>query len=88
MAEPIHDNVSRFETEFNLNWAKANPELFVERVETFQSRAPITHWQHFIDLSRDRFMKLIAVRRDKPFDSVTDYVMEDKLYLRETGYDV
>jgi hypothetical protein len=88
MADPIHENVSRFETEFNLNWAKANPELFVESVQTFQRRAPITHWQHFIDLSRDCFMKLIAVRRDKPFDSVTDYVMEDKLYLRETGYDV
>lgn len=80
MSDPIHDNVSRFDTEFNLNWAKANPELFVERVKSFQDRAPITDWKHF--------MKLIAVRRDQPFDSVTDYVMEDKLYLRETGYDV
>lgn len=84
----IGENVTRSETEFNLNWAKANPELFAQSVAAFQKKAPITHWQHFIDLSRDCFMKLIAVRRDKPFDSVTDYVMEDKLYLRETGYDV
>lgn len=85
---PVADNVSRTETEFNLNWAKANPELFADAVVAFQNKTPITHWQHYVDLSRGSFMKLIAVRRDKPFDSVTDYVMEDKLYLRETGYDV
>lgn len=85
---PIADNVTRTETEININWGKANPELYVQSVEAFQNKTPITHWQHFIDLSRKGFMKLIAVRRDKPFDSVTDYVMEDKLYLRETGYDV
>lgn len=85
---PVADNVSRTETEFNLNWAKVNPELFADGVTAFQNKTPITHWQHFVDLSRKSFMTLIAVRRDKPFDSVTDYVMEDKLYLRETGYDV
>lgn len=85
---PVAENVSRTETEFNLNWARENPELFAQAVAAFQTKTPITHWQHFVDLSRQSFMKLIAARRDKPFDSVTDYVMEDKLYLRETGYDV
>jgi hypothetical protein len=87
-AEPIADNVTRTETEFNLNWAHENPELFAQAVKAFQTKAPITHWAHHIDLSREQFMTLIAVRRDKPFDSVMDYVMADKLYLRETGYDV
>jgi hypothetical protein len=86
--EPFHDNVTRSETEINLGWAEANPELFVRSVKTFQHRAPITHWQHYIDLSREHFMKLIAVRREQPFDSVTDYVMHDTAYLRETGYAV
>lgn len=86
--EPISDSVSRSETEFNLNWAQANPELFVQAVQAFQKKAPITHWRHYVDLSRASFMTLIADRREKPFDSVTDYVMEDKLYLKETGYDV
>lgn len=81
-------NVTRTDREFNLNWAKANPALFVQSVADFQNETPITHWRHFVDLSRGSFVKLIAVRRDKPFDSVTDYVMDDKLYLRETGYDI
>lgn len=86
--EPIHENVTRSETEINLGWAEANPELFVQSVKGFQAKAPITHWRHFVDLSREHYIKLIAVRRDQPFDSVTDYVMEEKLYLRESGYDV
>lgn len=88
MSEPIHENAARFETEFNMNWAKANTELFVERVLQFQARAPITEWAHHVDLSRQHYMKLIAVRRDQPFDSVTDYVTHPTAYLRETGYDV
>lgn len=87
--EPIRDDVSRTETEFNLNWAKANPELFAQAVESFQSKTPITDWKHFVDLSRESFMTLIAVRRDQPFETVTDYVMADEhLYLRETGHEL
>lgn len=81
-----HDSVSRADRDMSLNWATANPELFVQSVKDFQNEYPITHWQHHVDLSRQHFMKLIAVRRAKPFDSVTDYVMDDKLYLKETGY--
>jgi len=84
----VSAETSRFETEMNMGWAKANPELFVASVESFQSRAPITGWQHHIDLSRGGFLKLIAVRRDQPFESVTDYVMADGVYSREIGYDV
>lgn len=83
-----HDSVTRTEREMSLGWATANPALFVQSIKDFQSEAPITDWRHYVDLSRNHFMKLIAVRRDKPFDSVTDYVMDDKLYLRETGYDI
>jgi hypothetical protein len=86
--EPLHDNVTRSETEINLGWAAANPELFVRSVKRFQAVAPITHWQHRIDLSREHYMKLIAVRRKEPFDSVADYVTHPTAYLRESGYDV
>lgn len=82
-----HDSVTRTEREMSLGWAAANPALFVQSIKTFQTECPITHWRHHVDLSREHFMKLIAVRRDKPFASVTDYVMEDKLYLREIGMD-
>lgn len=83
-----HESVTRTEREMNLNWAKANPALFVQSFIDFQSETPITDWQHFVDLSRPAFIKLIAVRRKEPFNTVTDYVMADKVYLRETGYDV
>lgn len=83
-----HDSVSRTETEMSLGWAVANPALFVQSVKDFQAKAPITDWRHYVDLSREHFMTLIAVRRDEPFASVTDYVMHDKAYLRETGYDI
>lgn len=73
----------------NFGWAVANPELFVRSVMDFQTEYPITDWEHRVDLSRNHFMKLIAVRRDKPFDSVTDYIMagDSKLYLHEIGMD-
>lgn len=50
---------------------------------------PITDWEHRVDLSHNHFMKLIAVRRDKPFDSVTYYIIagDSKLYLHEIGMD-
>lgn len=86
---PIGENTTRTETEFNLNWARENPELFVQAVTAFQNKAPITEWKHFVDLSRKYVMTLIAVRRDEPFDHVTDYVMADgHLYLRETGHEM
>lgn len=85
---PLSPETSRTETEFNLNWARENPELFAQAVAAFQTKTPITDWKHFVDLSRQSFMVLIAVRRDKPFETVTDYVMEDKLYLTETGYEL
>lgn len=84
-----HASVTRSEKEMNFGWARANPALFVQSVMTFQAEFPVTDWQHHVDLSRNHFVTLIAVRRDKPFDSVTDYIMADdsKLYLKETGYD-
>ena len=84
-----HESVTRSEKEMNFGWAQANPELFVRSVMAFQTEFPITDWQHHVDLSRAHFMKLIAVRRAKPFDSTTDYVMaeDSKLYLKEIGYD-
>ena len=82
-----HESVTRSEKEMSMGWAQANPALFVTSIKDFQTEFPITDWKHFVDLSRQHFMKLIAVRRDKPFDSVTDYVMEDKLYLHEIGMD-
>lgn len=84
-----HESVSRSEKEMNFGWAQANPELFVRSVMAFQAEFPITDWRHHVDLSRNHFMKLIAVRRDTPFDSTTDYVMaeDSKLYLKEIGLD-
>lgn len=77
---------SRIETEMSLGWAQANPALFVASVKAFQTNHPITDWRHHVDLSREHMMTLIAVRRDKPFASVTDYVMHPSAYLNETGY--
>lgn len=84
-----HPSVSRAEKEMNFGWAQANPALFVQSVMGFQNEYPITDWRHHVDLSRNHFMKLIAVRRDKPFDSTTDYIMaeDSKLYLHEIGMD-
>lgn len=79
---------SRVDTEMSLGWATANPALFVEAVKRFQDRHPIYEWKHHVDLSREHTMRLIAVRREVPFASTTDYVMDEKAYLRETGYDV
>lgn len=86
--QPIGDQVSRIDTEFNLNWADANPELFAQAVRAFQTKTPVTHWAHHVDLSRECYITLIAVRRAQPFDSVKDYLADDKRYLRETGFNV
>lgn len=84
-----HKSVSRAEKEMNFGWAVANPELFVRSVMDFQTEYPITDWEHRVDLSHNHFMKLIAVRRDKPFGSVTYYIIagDSKLYLHEIGMD-
>lgn len=62
-AAEIGENVTRTETEFNLGWATANPELFAESVVAFQKKAPATGWTHHVDLDRSGFMTLIAVRK-------------------------
>lgn len=85
-AEPVADNVSRIETEMNSGWAEQVPHLFVQSVFAFQKKTPITHWRHFVDLSREGYITIIAQRREKPFDSIKDYLADDKLYLRETGH--
>lgn len=84
---PIADNVSRTETEMNLVWARNNPELFVQAVEAFQNKTPVTHWRHTVDLGRKGFVTLIANRRPQPFDDVQAYLAEDNgnLFLREIG---
>jgi hypothetical protein len=84
-AEPVAENVTRTETEMNFGWAQQVPHLFVKSIQSFQKKTPITHWRHFIDLSRDGFITLIAQRRETPFDSVTEYLADDKRYLREVG---
>lgn len=68
----------------SLGWAAANPLLFIERIKKFQTETPITHWEHRVDLSREHVMKLIAVRRTIPFDSLTEYVT-DRAYPKEIG---
>lgn len=84
-AEPIAENVTRTEIEMNFAWAEQVPHLFVQSVKEFQNKTPITHWRHHVDLGRKGFITLIATRREKPFDSVQDYLADDKLYLREVG---
>jgi hypothetical protein len=85
----IAENVSRTETEFNFVWAENNPELFAQGVKAFQTKTPITHWQHFVDLGRAGFITLIAVRRPQPFESVQDYLNHGRLqgetFLSEIG---
>lgn len=85
-----HASVSRTEREFNEGWAKANQALFANYVFAFQAETPITEWQHFVDLSRPGFMKLIAVRREKPFASIQEYLAAGRVdggtYLKEVGY--
>lgn len=68
--QTVEPNVSQFEHEFNLGWARENPELFVQSVTEFQTNTPTTRWRHYIDLSRDGFVKLIAVRRIMPLGTV------------------
>ena len=86
-----HASVTRTEREFNEGWAKANQALFVNYVFSFQAEAPIEEWQHFVDLSRPGFMKLIAVRRAKPFKDRAEYLADGRVdggtYLKEIGYD-
>ena len=82
-----HESVTRAEREMSMGWAKANPALFIQSVEDFKNDYPITDWRHYVDLSRNHHMKLIAVRRAEPFASVEDYVMA-RGYLTETGYDL
>lgn len=83
---PLADNVSQTETEFNLGWADNNPELFAQAVRAFQTKTPITHWRHHVDLSREGFITLMAYRRAQPFNTVRDYLAVEKLYLKETGH--
>lgn len=84
-AEPVRDNVTRIEIEMNLGWAQDVPHLFVQSIAEFQNKTPITHWRHYVDLGRNGFISLMAERREKPFDSVKDYLADDKRYLREIG---
>lgn len=84
MAAPA-PNVSRAETSMYLSWGRENPALFVQSVERFQQDHPVTHWRHHIDLGLRGSVKLIAVRREQPFDSVQDYLAVDNLYLSEIG---
>ena len=83
----IYQNVSRADSEFNLNWATENPELFVQSFKDFQDRYPITDWIHRIDLSLRCYVKLIAIRREQPFASVKDYIESHngETFLSEIG---
>lgn len=80
-------STSRVSVTLNLHWARANPLLFIDRVAGFSEDCPVTEWTHWVDLSRDHTVVLIAVRRDVPFESVTDYVTHPTAYLLETGYE-
>lgn len=80
-----HANITRSEREVSMGWAEANPSLFVATVQSFKRECPVTEWKHFVDLSRTHHMKLIAVRRDTPFETVADYVLSPA-YLTEGGY--
>lgn len=88
MAAP-HPFCSRTESEFNLLWAENNPALFVSRIQEFQKDHPVTHWRHHVDLGRNGFITLIAVKRDTPFDTVQDYLkagrLDGELFLSEIG---
>ncbi len=68
--------VSRSETEMNRGWATANPELFSARVWRFQEEFPIDDWKHTMDMSRNGTIKLIAIRREVPYDVERDYLNE------------
>lgn len=85
-----HDSVTRTEREVNFAWATNHPELFVTTFKNFQDETPVTHWRHHIDLGRPGYVKLIATRRAKPFDSVKDYLVDGssdgRTYLTEIGY--
>jgi hypothetical protein len=58
------DGVVRVEIEMNMNWAEKNPELFVAKCNEFSCKYHFSKWKHEIDLSRDRFVTLIAKRRE------------------------
>lgn len=84
-AEPLPANVTQTETEFSLGWARANPELFAQAVESFQTKTPVTHWRHGIDLGRTGFLKLLAYRRPVPYASIMEHLDDGDTYLREIG---
>lgn len=50
----------RVEVEMNLNWAEANPELFAARVSKFQNEYNTGEWKMSMDLTRNRYMTLVA----------------------------
>lgn len=54
--------ISRVEHEMNLNWADQFPDLFVKSISEFQQKYANTDWKITIDLSRNRYVKLIATR--------------------------
>lgn len=88
--DPIRDLLSRVDTEFSNVWATEHPALFVEGVQRFQRDYPTLAWRHHVDLSRAGFIKLIAVRRERPFKDMQEYLaagrLDGELYLSEVGY--
>jgi hypothetical protein len=68
--------VTRTETEFNFNWAKENPELFVQNFQKFANEYPIDSWKHYLDLSRTGYVTIIANRREKSYDFDNDFLVE------------
>lgn len=82
-----HDSVTRTSREVNLGWAENNPQLFVQTVKSFQAETPITHWQHFIDLSRNGYVTFHANRRETPFLDTKEYLAHSSgnRFLKEIG---
>lgn len=50
------------EHEIDLNWAEQVPDLFTKAVVEFQNQYSTPDWKITIDMSRNRFVKLIATR--------------------------
>lgn len=54
--------IARVEHEMNLNWAEQVPDLFTKAFIEFQNQYSTPDWKITIDMSRNRFVKLIATR--------------------------
>lgn len=59
--------LSRVETEINMVWADMHPDIFLKTIASFDETYPAPEWSRRIDLTRNGFITLVAIKpTDEP----------------------